>query len=380
MARGEAFLLSNLLPSELRVLYRHARATLCPSFGEGFDYSGVEAMRCGSIVVASDIPAHREIYANAALYFDPYDVPGLADAMRTVLEPAQDSWRAAMESEGFRVSAQYESSVILPRWESLFESLRSRIREGSHLEMNSDLSWEEWGKRDPYFAVLTDPRYRRTAFDDRARTEFFATGQGHLDYLLATIRKNIDPLFAPRSVVEFGCGVGRLLVPFALLASDVVGVDVSDAMLQEARRNCELHEVRNVRLIKSDDQLSGLAGTFDLLHSCIVFQHIPAERGQVILSRLLQFMRPGSIAAIQVLFCNSTPTSVINAAPAIPDRDRPPPPAPTANPDPEIQMNPYDLNRVFLTLQRAGIRSFYADFTDHGGELGVFLFFRLPEQ
>ncbi len=126
LARGEAFLLSNLLPSELRVLYRHARATLCPSFGEGFDYSGVEAMRCGSLVVASDIPAHREIYGKAALYFDPYDVLGLADAMRTVLDPAQDSWRAAMESEGFRVSAQYESSAIVPRWESLFEELRAR--------------------------------------------------------------------------------------------------------------------------------------------------------------------------------------------------------------------------------------------------------------
>jgi glycosyltransferase involved in cell wall biosynthesis len=126
LARGEAFLLSNLLPSELRVLYRHARATLCPSFGEGFDYSGVEAMRCGSLVVASDIPAHREVYGSAALYFDPYDVLGLADAMRKVLEPAPDSWRAAMESEGYRVSAQYEPRVIVPQWESLFEQLRAK--------------------------------------------------------------------------------------------------------------------------------------------------------------------------------------------------------------------------------------------------------------
>jgi glycosyltransferase involved in cell wall biosynthesis len=124
LARREVFLLTNLLPSELRVLYRHSRATLCPSLGEGFDYSGIEAMRCGGIVVASDIPVHREIYGNAALYFDPYDVLALASAMRIVLEPARDTWRAAMESEGFRVSAQYESKVIVPRWESLFEQLR----------------------------------------------------------------------------------------------------------------------------------------------------------------------------------------------------------------------------------------------------------------
>jgi glycosyltransferase involved in cell wall biosynthesis len=128
LARREIFLLSNLLPSELRVLYRHARATLCPSFAEGFDYSGIEAMRCAGIVIASDIPAHREIYGNGALYFNPYDVLALTNAMRTVLEPAQDTWREAMHSEGFRVSAQYDSKVIVPLWESMFERLRDNNR------------------------------------------------------------------------------------------------------------------------------------------------------------------------------------------------------------------------------------------------------------
>ncbi len=245
--------------------------------------------------------------------------------------------------------------------------------------MNTDLAWEEWGRRDPYFAVITDPRYRRVALDDAAQKEFFASGQGHVEYLLSTIRKNIDPLFSPRNVVDFGCGVGRLLLPFAAVAAEVVGLDVSEAMLQEARRNCELRNIRNVRLIQSDDQLSGLSGQFDLLHSCIVFQHIPFERGQVILAKLLQLMRPGGIGAIQLLYRNSTPRSVVNAGPTGADLGEPPPPAPAADMDPEIQMNPYDLNLVFLALQRSGIRSFYADFTDHGGELGLFLFFRLPE-
>jgi len=125
LARQEAYLLSNLLPSELRVLYRHARATLCPSYAEGFDYSGIEAMRCGGVVVASDIAAHREIYGNAALLFDPYDVPALTSAMESLLQATADTRRTAMESEGLRVSAQYESRVIVPRWASLFEELRA---------------------------------------------------------------------------------------------------------------------------------------------------------------------------------------------------------------------------------------------------------------
>jgi SAM-dependent methyltransferase len=246
--------------------------------------------------------------------------------------------------------------------------------------VSTDHAWEEWGKRDPYFAVITDPRYRRTALDDRALEEFFATGQGHVDYLLSTIRKTIHPTFAPQSVVEFGCGVGRLLVPFASIAADIVGLDVSDAMLQEARRNCDKFGVQNVRLIKSDDQLSCLTGSFDLLHSCIVFQHIPFERGHIIFSRLMQFLRPGGVAAVHFLYSNAMPTSVPTADRAEPAQEDSSPLVPIPDSDPEIQMNPYNMNQIFLTLARAGIQNLHVDFTNHGGELGLFLFFRLPEQ
>src|SRR5882724_3709001 len=48
LERGEAFFLEDVPVTELRVLYSHARATVCPSVAEGFDFSGVEAMKCAS--------------------------------------------------------------------------------------------------------------------------------------------------------------------------------------------------------------------------------------------------------------------------------------------------------------------------------------------
>jgi glycosyltransferase involved in cell wall biosynthesis len=118
LERGEAFLLEDVPAAELRVLYRHARATICPSFGEGFDYSGVEAMRSGGAVVASDIRVHREIYADAAEYFNPYAVEDLANAIDNIIEPANISRRNELVVNGARVSAQYTQEAILPIWRS----------------------------------------------------------------------------------------------------------------------------------------------------------------------------------------------------------------------------------------------------------------------
>ena len=47
-------------------------------------------------------------------------------------------------------------------------------------------------------------------------------------------------------------------------------------------------------------------------------------------------------------------------------------------PDPEMLMTPYNLSELAFMLQTAGVASFSVEFTDHSGELGVFLFFRKP--
>jgi glycosyltransferase involved in cell wall biosynthesis len=116
MQRGDAFFLTNVPSSDLRLLYKHARATICPSFGEGFDFAGVEAMRSGGAVVASDIPVHREIYADAAEYFNPYSSDDLTEAIARVIDPANSPRRDALIAKGAEVSSRYTYERILPKW------------------------------------------------------------------------------------------------------------------------------------------------------------------------------------------------------------------------------------------------------------------------
>jgi 2-polyprenyl-3-methyl-5-hydroxy-6-metoxy-1,4-benzoquinol methylase len=251
----------------------------------------------------------------------------------------------------------------------------SDVKTEYRMDMSTDIAWEEWGRRDPYFGVITDPKFRSTGINENAKQEFFASGELHVQGVLSTIRKHIDPGFVPQSALDFGCGVGRLLIPFAKVAQEVVGLDVSPSMLQEARRNCDEQRLENVRLFRSDDALSTLTGTFDLIHSCIVFQHIPVERGRALFERLLQQLSAGGIGAIQLTYAKTYFASTYGLAPPELPRAGAHRPAPIGA-DPVMQMNPYNLNEILFLMQRRGISQFHAEYTDHGGELGIFLFFQ----
>jgi glycosyltransferase involved in cell wall biosynthesis len=122
LERGHAFLLEDVLSAELRVLYGHAQATVCPSFGEGFDFSGVEAMKSGGPVVASDIPVHREVYADAAEFFNPYSVDALSDALLSVIDPALGARRQELVTKGTTVAERYGHASIMPKWQSFLQS------------------------------------------------------------------------------------------------------------------------------------------------------------------------------------------------------------------------------------------------------------------
>jgi SAM-dependent methyltransferase len=246
------------------------------------------------------------------------------------------------------------------------------------IDMSTDIAWEEWGRRDPYFGVITDPKFRRTEIDEKRKREFFESGESHVHGVLTTIRKHVDPTFAPGRVLDFGCGVGRLLPAFSKIAGEVVGLDVSPSMLREAEWNCDERRLPNVRLLISDDSLSSLSGSFDLIHSCIVFQHIPIDRGRAIFSKLLQYLRPGGVGAIQLTYSKTRFASTCGVAPPLPTPTETPGSVIAPETDPEIQMNPYNLNEIMFLMQSRGIQTFHIEFSDHGGELGVFLFFSAP--
>jgi glycosyltransferase involved in cell wall biosynthesis len=72
--------------ADLPGLYTGAIATILPSLSEGFGLTALEAMACGSPVIASAIGSLKELCGKAAVYFDPHDPEELSSRMKFLFQ------------------------------------------------------------------------------------------------------------------------------------------------------------------------------------------------------------------------------------------------------------------------------------------------------
>lgn len=70
---------------ELKWMYENAECYVLPSLSEGFGLPGLEAMSHGCPVASSNATCLPEVYQDAALYFDPYDVNDIAAKVTTLI-------------------------------------------------------------------------------------------------------------------------------------------------------------------------------------------------------------------------------------------------------------------------------------------------------
>ncbi len=104
--------------------------------------------------------------------------------------------------------------------------------------------------------------YKKNLAGDRLRRAYELAPPRVQQYFEAEIAHVIGKLQATDTVLELGCGFGRVLRRLAPYTGAIIGVDTSEASLQAAREYCE--GMSNVRLLRMNaEELGFVDGSFD---------------------------------------------------------------------------------------------------------------------
>jgi ubiquinone/menaquinone biosynthesis C-methylase UbiE len=159
---------------------------------------------------------------------------------------------------------------------------------------NLESSWTALGNKDPYWAVLTNPEFKDNKWD---LAEFYRTGKNQFGRIISDFKEHLHIPW--NTVLDFGCGPGRITFQFAPHAKKVIGVDISEPMINLAKKagvfpdNCTF-------IVNKDSNLEMIdSGSIDLVFSFITLQHIPPE---LIFSYLKEFIRIVNKDQGQILF------------------------------------------------------------------------------
>jgi glycosyltransferase involved in cell wall biosynthesis len=114
--------------NDLPALYGAATAAVVPSVYEGFGLPVLEAMACGTPVISSDTSSLPELGGEAAYYFDPYDLEGMANAIREIWTDAD--LRADMSQRGLEQAASFSWERAADETLRVYERTLEGVRAG----------------------------------------------------------------------------------------------------------------------------------------------------------------------------------------------------------------------------------------------------------
>lgn len=156
-------------------------------------------------------------------------------------------------------------------------------------------TWEAFGASDPLWAVLTDPSKRGGRWE---ADEFLATGEREVATMLS--RLNAIGVHATGRALDFGCGAGRVTRALAARLPKAIGVDVSEPMIEAARKlNADVANA--AFLVNPAADLALLeSGSIGFAYSRLVFQHMPPVLTLGYVRELGRVLAPAGVAAFQV--------------------------------------------------------------------------------
>ncbi len=110
--------------ADLPALYAGAQVFALPSKQEGFGLTMIEAMACGTPVVANNASCLPEVAGDAALLVDADDAEAFAAALRRALE--DETLRQTLVARGFQRAAQFRPEICAQQMLNVYEQAVSQ--------------------------------------------------------------------------------------------------------------------------------------------------------------------------------------------------------------------------------------------------------------
>ncbi|ADV83223.1 glycosyltransferase family 4 protein [Terriglobus saanensis] len=102
---------SNVSNEDLRAAYSLSEGLIFPSLQEGFGWPVLEAQASGCCVFTTNRKPMTEVGGDAAVYFDPSDVPGAARAIKDALQE-----KAAMQLRGLANAQKFSTERMIEQY------------------------------------------------------------------------------------------------------------------------------------------------------------------------------------------------------------------------------------------------------------------------
>lgn len=159
--------------------------------------------------------------------------------------------------------------------------------------------WETIGETAPHWSVITSSDFLPDRIAEN-ELRFFESAEPDRRLLLAILARIGRRPEEFRTLVEFGCGVGRMTALFAPLFREVVGLDISRPHLRLAAQTMARFGHGNVRFVQVTPADLHPETGFDLWFSRIVLQHNPPPVIMHILDLMFRRLEPGGVTIFQV--------------------------------------------------------------------------------
>jgi 2-polyprenyl-3-methyl-5-hydroxy-6-metoxy-1,4-benzoquinol methylase len=248
--------------------------------------------------------SHEEVEYAYRLFLD--REPESASVVATLAETSSSLQRLRaifLASPEFQthVAGLVNRSATKPlNWDRSHVEVRASPDEFVRMTRHVEGAWEELGRLEPHWSVITQEQYRAATFAKNTEG-FFESGEIEAEAMRASAARYGIRLEDYKNCFELGCGVGRVTIWLARLFSQVIASDISLPHIDIARKTVERHGCTNVKWLKLDvladlESLSEL----DAFFSVIVLQHNPPPVIAQILRTLLKKLKPNGIGYFQV--------------------------------------------------------------------------------